>query len=329
MVKRTPRGLERLSVPEIKQIAGRAGRYRSAAQAKSSHKQEDNTGFVTSMEEVDLPYIKEAMAQDPPPLKSAGICPPDNAMLRFASYFPAAVPFQYVFKQLNQIASVSPLFFLCEGKNQLESTSLLDSVNGLNTQDRMTLMAAPIYTRDAQSGAIAHAFAKCVATNSSGRLLEIESLPLNILEQGVSGKKEYLQQLEILHRSVILYAWLSYRFGGVFTDRTLAGHVKELVEERMIRALTEFSANQKLRRDSSLHRQIALEKQNRELQRVLAEAEMTESQDQEGQEGPPPAEFSQEEKELLEGQPASEIETDLSHEQNELEGQPVSRAGTA
>lgn len=319
----------RLSVPEIKQIAGRAGRYRSAAQAKNSKKEEENTGFVTSMEEVDLPYIKEAMAQEPPPLTSAGICAPDSAMHRFASYFPASVPFQYVFKQLNNIASVSPLFFLCEGKNQLESTSLLDSVNGLNTQDRMTLMAAPIYTRDAQSGAIAYAFAKCVAKNTSGRLLEIESLPLNVLEQGVSGKKEYLQQLEILHRSVILYAWLSYRFGGVFTDRTLAGHVKELVEERMIRALTEFSSNQKLRRDSSLHRQLALEKQNREHQRLLAEAEMTESQDQKGQEDRAPADFSQEERELLEGQPASEIETEFAQEQNELEGQRGSRAQTA
>jgi ATP-dependent RNA helicase SUPV3L1/SUV3 len=62
--------------------------------------------------------------------------------------------------------------------------------------------------------------------------------------------------------------------GGVFTDRTLAGHVKEMVEERMIRALSEFSANKKLRKDASLHRQRALHRQTMEHGRLLAQARL-------------------------------------------------------
>ena len=107
----------------------------------------------------------------------------------------------------------------------------------------------------------------------------------------MSGKKEYLQQLEILHKSVILYAWLSFRFGGVFTDRTLVAHVKDMVEERMIRALSEFSSHRDLRKDSSLRRQISLQKQNVERERLLAEAEMNMPQPQ-VQAGSSPADLS-------------------------------------
>jgi ATP-dependent RNA helicase SUPV3L1/SUV3 len=276
----------RLGTPEIRQIAGRAGRYRTASQPKADP--EANTGLVTSFESVDLPYIKNAMFEEPAPLTTAGIIPPDGVFHKFAAYFPPDVPFNYVLKRLMEIATVNPLFFLCEGSNQLQGTMLLDPVQGLSTEDRLTLMAAPINTSNIQSCNIAESFAKCVAGNTGGRFLDIDSLPLKVLEEVVSGKKEYLQQLETLHRAVILYLWLSYRFGGIFTDRALATHVKELAEERMVRALTEFSANKQLRRDASLRRQIALQKQVEHHEKLLAEADMTsrtsESQD-EGESG--------------------------------------------
>ena len=120
----------------------------------------------------------------------------------------------------------------------------------------------------------ARAFATCMAEHTNGRLLDLPELNLEILEQPVSGSKEYLHELESLHKSVILYSWLSFRVGGVFTDRTLAAHVKELVEERMIRALTEFSANKKLRRDSSLRRQIALQKQIKDQSQMMSESDI-------------------------------------------------------
>lgn len=264
-------------MPEIKQIAGRAGRYRPAMPTEADT--DASVGLVTSFESVDLPYIKEAMGEEPPPLNAAGIIPPDGVFHKFAAYFPPEVPFHYVLKRLMEVATVNRLFFLCDASNQLEGTILLDPVRGLSIDDRLLLMAAPIHTANSQSCKIAESFAKCVAQNTGGRLLDIESLPLEALEMPVSGKKEYLQRLEILHKAVILYLWLSYRFGGVFTDRTLATHVKELVEERMVRALTEFSANKQLRRDASLRRQIALQKQVKEHEKLLAEADMVAPQD--------------------------------------------------
>lgn len=266
-----------MSVPQIKQIAGRAGRYRPAAEAKGGRKETDpdaNTGLVTSFESVDIPYIKDAMSEEPSPLLSAAIIPPDPVYHKFAAYFPAATPFHYIVRRVAEVAKVNPLFFMCDGSPQLEGSVLMDPVRGLRTSDRLTLMAAPIHTRNRKNRQIAQSFAKCVAMNTGGRLLDIEAIPLDVLEQSVSGKKEYLEDLETLHKAMILYLWLSFRFGGIFTDRTLASHVKKLTEERMVRALTEFSSNKALRRDASLRRQISLQRQTAERQKMLQTAEL-------------------------------------------------------
>lgn len=278
LVKRIPGGLVRLTVPEIKQIAGRAGRYRPAtpthAHAKSGSSDEPDVGLVTSLEEVDLPYIQQAMGIEPPPLRAAGIFPPDPVLQNFAAYFPSEVPFQYIIKRVLDLAQVHPLFFMCDPISQLQNAELIDAVDGLRIEDQLIFMAAPIYARDPGAQSVTRAFARCVTENSGGRLLDIPELNLEILEQPVSGKKEYLHELESLHKSIILYSWLSFRFGGIFTDRTLAAHVKELAEERMVRALTEFSANKKLMKDASLRAQIALQRQIQERNRLLAEANL-------------------------------------------------------
>lgn len=260
LIKRLPSGLQRLTVPEIKQIGGRAGRYRPAG-AKAGLDDATNVGLVTSLEEVDLPYIEEAMAVEPPPLRAAGIFPPEFTFLNFAGYFPSGIPLEYLNKRLLELARTSELFFMCDPESQQKNFQVVDTVDGLRIQDSLTLMRSPMETRDAASREVSCAIAECVAHNDRGRLLEISNINLEVLERPVSGNKEYMHELESLHKAIILYSWLSFRFGGMFTDRTLAAHVKELVEERLMRALTEFSSNKKLRKDASLKRQIALQKQ--------------------------------------------------------------------
>jgi ATP-dependent RNA helicase SUPV3L1/SUV3 len=267
IVKRVPSGLQRLTVPEIKQIGGRAGRYR-AANSTGSTDEEPNVGLITSLEEVDLPYIQQAMKLEPPPLSAAGIFPPESVFRKFAAYFPPGIPFEYLIKRVLDIAQVNPLFFLCDPTNQLGNAEIIDTVKGLPFEDQLKFMVSPMDRKSEISRDVTGALADCVADHNDGRLLDINHLNLEVLEQPVSGSNSYMADLESLHRAVILYLWLSFRFGGVFTDRTLASHVKELVEERMVRALTEFSANKRLRQGASLKRQIALQKQLLEQQRM-------------------------------------------------------------
>ncbi|KAJ5177562.1 uncharacterized protein N7500_000261 [Penicillium coprophilum] len=267
LVKRVPTGLQRLTVPEIKQIGGRAGRYRPANVTESTN-EEPNVGLISCLEEVDLPYIQQAMKLEPPPLSAAGIFPPESVFRKFAAYFPPGVPFEYLIKRVLEIAKVNPLFFLCDPTSQLGNAEIIDTVKGLPFEDQLKFMVSPMDRQSASSRDVTGAMADCVAEHHEGRLLDISHLNLEVIEQPVSGSNEYLHDLESLHRAVILYLWLSFRFGGVFTDRTLASHVKELVEERMVRALTEFSANKRLRKGASLKRQIALQKQLLEQERM-------------------------------------------------------------
>ncbi|KAL4941026.1 hypothetical protein BDV06DRAFT_195305 [Aspergillus oleicola] len=270
-------GLRRLTVPEVKQIGGRAGRYRSAAQhnddKKKGKKDGSNIGYVTSLEDVDLPYIRQALETEPPPLEAACVQPPHAVLERFAGYFPQDISLEYLIKRFWEIASVNPLFSVRDPSAPLENAAIIDAVSGLELADQLTFMAAPIHTRDETGRQVAISFVRCVAEHTNGRLLDINELNLEVLEQQVSADKNYLHDLESLHKSIILYLWLSFRFGGIFTDRTLASHVKEMVEERMVRTLTEFSANKKLRRDASLRRQIALQKQDLEQRQFLGESE--------------------------------------------------------
>lgn len=269
-------GLMRISIPEIKQIGGRAGRYRAANETgERSDSEEENVGLVTSLEDVDLPFIKQALEFNPPPLKAAGVIPTDAMFYRVASYFPREVSLKFLVNRVNSVSKVHPLFFLCRARSQLEIASVLDRCDRMSIEDQVVFIASPMNNRDEALMACAKGYIRCVANNTSGRLLDIPELNLEILEAPVSGQKNYLNELESLHKALILYLWLSYRMGGIFTDRTLASYVKEMVEERMMRALTEFSANAKLRKDASQRRQILLSKQNLSEEQLLANTELS------------------------------------------------------
>lgn len=276
LVKNVAGGLARISIPEIKQIGGRAGRYRAANEtSKRDDDEEENVGLVTSLEDVDLPFIQKALEFNPPPLKAAGLIPTDAMFYRVASYFPRDVSLRFLINRVCSISKVHPLFFMCRARSQLEVASFLDRCDRMSIDDQIVFMASPMNDRDQALMACARGYVRCVANNSSGRLLDIQELNLEILEEPVSGRKEYLNELESLHKALILYLWLSYRMGGIFTDRTLASHVKEMVEERMMRALTEFSANAKLRKDASRRRQILLNKQGLDEEQLLTNTQFS------------------------------------------------------
>lgn len=135
-----PTGLQRLTVPEIKQIGGRAGRFRVAGQQEGDAQ---NVGIVTCLEEVDLPYIQKAMSTEPPPLAAAGIFPPDAVFHKLGAYFPSNVPLEYIIKRTLALTQVSPLFFICDPRSQLENAEIISKVEGLRMEDQLTFMAAP------------------------------------------------------------------------------------------------------------------------------------------------------------------------------------------
>lgn len=131
------------------------------------------------------------------------------------------------------------------------------TVKNLSVQDRIMICAAPINMRDSGEKKFLHALAECIADGKSGNLLDIESLPLGIMDQPASGDRKYLYQLEQLHKMIVCYLWLSYRFPNVFTTRALGNHTKKLVEDQIEKVLTEFSFIEQARARMVKHRKQA------------------------------------------------------------------------
>jgi len=291
-LKHDGKGFKTLQISEIKQIAGRAGRFRTAEQdalnqtpqnslriaegagdgAEKSALPSPNLGLVTSLEKVDLPVIQEAMQNEAQPILTAGIFPPASILQRFATYFPQDTPFSYILLRLHEITQLHPRFHLCSLHDQLGIADAIQPFKYLTISDRYAFCSAPVSLRDRGLPLILKAFARCVAEQAGGGLLDIPDLKLEVLDQEVTADKEYLRELETLHKALVLYLWLSYRFAGVFTSRPMASYVKELVEERIDKVLADYAHNEKFRQKlkklrersmiETLKRQLAAKEQN-------------------------------------------------------------------
>ncbi|KAE9371552.1 hypothetical protein N431DRAFT_410404 [Stipitochalara longipes BDJ] len=274
-------GFRLIRTSEIKQIAGRAGRYKTASdaiqkgaledadgeavqQGKDKKKPVKNIGLVTTLENFDLPIVKRAMETEVEPLKTAGIYPPSNVLLRFANYFPPKTPFSYIVLRLHEISSLHPSFHLCRLKEQIEVADLIQPYN-LTNMDRIVFMSAPVAIREPGFAGVITEFAECVAKQTGGELLDLQSLNLELLEMDIhahpQGSKGYLKESEALHKALTLYLWLSYRFAGIFRSQALAFHVKSLVEEKIDQCLGEVHWDAARRKQLTKLRQKAVEDQ--------------------------------------------------------------------
>ncbi|KAK3649197.1 RNA helicase [Elasticomyces elasticus] len=267
-----------LGVADIKQIGGRAGRYRTAQfNAKVGEEQQDlaalkgdspvevsgseeveNVGLVTTLEAFDFPIIAAAMTAEPEPIRTAGLFPPASVLERFSSYFPPGTPFSYILMRLHELSQVHSRFHLCGLREQIWIADLIEPVQGLTISDRNVICSAPASKSEDMFRTLLPAYARCIATQTGGGILEIPELPLEVLEAEVSASREYLRSLERLHKGVVTYLWLSYRFAGIFTTRALAHHVKGLVEGRIEEVLGRFSFSEVQRRKMAEMRERAM-----------------------------------------------------------------------
>ncbi|KAF2451641.1 P-loop containing nucleoside triphosphate hydrolase protein [Karstenula rhodostoma CBS 690.94] len=258
-----------LKISEVKQIGGRAGRYRSAHQAVTADTiaksdsavdpviglddvkgdvVEENAvaipptvGFVTTLDRIDFDYLASAMDQEPEPIETVGLFPPALIVERFANYFPPGTPFSYIMLRLHEISVVHPRFHLCALKDQLAIADVIHEVKNLSITDRIMICSAPTNMRDEGEREFLRVLAECIAENKSGELLDLPSLPLHVLDEEPTAERKYLYSLEQLHKMIVMYLWLSYRFPQVFTTRKLANYVKQLTEDAIERTLMQFS----------------------------------------------------------------------------------------
>ncbi|KAJ1333407.1 ATP-dependent RNA helicase SUPV3L1/SUV3 [Microdochium nivale] len=262
--KRDALSYRQMEISELKQIGGRAGRFRTAAHAiQSGNALSDarhgavndppkSIGLVTTLEPEDLPIVKRAFTQDAEQLKTAGIQPPPAAVERFSSYFPSNTPLSYILLRLRDLAQVSPRYHVCATGEMLKIASLIQPFP-MPIYDRCVFLNAPVFLREDAGVRILQAYAKCVSEMSGGHLLDIPEINLELLDSAKGEDNftnaERLRKLETLHKAITLYLWLSYRYSGVFHSQHLAFHVKSLVEAQIDEHLGEVSISDTMRKE--------------------------------------------------------------------------------
>ena len=252
--------VETMHPAHIKQIAGRAGRYRTAPQPHISEEHNinsespsgspldlpaapSNLGLITTLEGQELPVVRRAMETEAEPILTAGLLPPSTMMEDFARYFPPSINHSYILLRLRELARLSPHYHFCQVPQHIDVADALHPVKGLSTFDRNIICQSPSHIRTPHMAEIIVAYARCVESNTRGELLSIPEIPLEVLNETIRLDREYLRRLETLHKALVLYIWLGYRVAGVFLDREMAFHVKKLVEEKIQAVLADFSTS--------------------------------------------------------------------------------------
>ncbi|KKY13717.1 putative atp-dependent rna helicase suv3 [Phaeomoniella chlamydospora] len=246
-----------IDIPSLKQIAGRAGRYKSAqeviSKVGSPIKQPDlhiegsrTIGLVTSLHDSDLAFVRQALKRDPEPLTRAGLRPPGEVVAQYALAFPPGTPYTYILNRLYQALSFQSRYFLCHPNDEMDHARNLEGID-LSPSTKFVLTAAPAAMRDGSIKLIYQELAMCIATQQKGHLLDLITMPLETLEQPPTGDRKLLDDLVVLHKGLTLYIWLAFRFADILESRVLAEHTKILVERNMDEVLKLLSLDPKIR----------------------------------------------------------------------------------
>ncbi|CAN0857048.1 DExH-box ATP-dependent RNA helicase DExH16, mitochondrial [Linum grandiflorum] len=201
-----------LTVPEIKQIAGRAGRYGSKFPV----------GEVTCLDGDDLPLLHSALQSPSPLLERAGLFPTFDLMYMHSLLHPKHGLYE-ILEHFVKNATLSENYFISDCEDLLKVAVVLDELP-LSLHDKYLFCISPVDMDDEISAQGLTQFASNYAKKRLVRLKEIFTpgslkVPKTPIE---------LQELESVHKVLDLYVWLSYRLDDSFPDRELAASQKAI-----------------------------------------------------------------------------------------------------
>lgn len=232
--------VEKLSVLQVKQIAGRAGRFSAQHGLKE--------GFVTALHRSSLVYIDQCLKTPVSEISKACIWPTSNIWRQYMANDPHKSSLSSVYENFltNVLKFQSDNFFISEldqkvqllnlvAKNRLLSTMIID--------DQLTISETPINFRTSVNPKLLKntviKFYETIVKRDCKSILDFDFLDLELLSQNsfvgtdVMVPLQKVDKLEDMHRLVLLFLWLSQRFPTLFIDKDSAMEVKALVEKRI------------------------------------------------------------------------------------------------
>ncbi|KAJ3021812.1 hypothetical protein HKX48_007695 [Thoreauomyces humboldtii] len=217
-----------LSISQVKQIGGRAGRFGT----------EFDKGEVCTLDDYDMEPMKSLFNAEAPSVLSAGLFPSLEQIEMFSQYLPGET-LSTLLDRFQDLANLDGRYFLCNLNTQREVADLIEDYP-LTLRDRYTFILAPCKPKDAIAAAQLRRFA---SAHSEGDECSLEDSI--VLGDHPPANIDALKNLEAQHGVIILYMWLSQRFPETFTDIDNAHHLKRSCETLIDRGLAELKFERK------------------------------------------------------------------------------------
>ena len=223
---------------QIKQIAGRAGRFVAGSSEKTP-----NVGIVTTLHTPDLPIVKRALSHTVPPLKRAVTVWRPETLVELTQLMPEYPTIEAVD---DVVRSCGKLPAHLTFGTPTWTSGVQAILRGLSQAEQFKFSPAPVVRSplfisifkdmvDSYREEMTVDVIKCLKkARLLGSIREAEQMKQNLAaSEFVSSERvpRLLLVLEDLHKGVVLYIWLAFRFPAEFNMLDEAFQLRAKAEE--------------------------------------------------------------------------------------------------
>ena len=227
-----------LTSSNIKQIGGRAGRFKSNSIGSST------SGYVTSFDRNVLKSVKMGMNAPIEYLSSAVIWPTDEICAKIMANSPSTTSLSELLSKIaNELEQTSnKLYKLSDLRNKLNVIETFQTMDDIPFYEKLRLSNAPVKDMPLVKKAFSQ-FCDTIAKRNTRSLLSYQ-LPFEVLDYGcITDEKFDLEIYESLYNIVTLYFWLGNRYPNYFIDLESAQHLKIFCELIIFEKLDKLKKN--------------------------------------------------------------------------------------
>lgn len=228
-----------LTSSNIKQIGGRAGRYK----AKTTNG-EIPKGLITALEPRVLNSVRRGTEAPIDFLKSAVIWPTDEICARIMTKFPPGTPPSTLLKTIAVQLEQRPdkLFAISDLKNRLSVLQVFEHMDSIPFLEKLRLSNAPVKDLTMVKRAF-YKFCETIARRQTRGLLTYK-FPFEVLDyRCITDEKFTLELYESLYNIIMIYFWLSNRYPSFFVDLESAKDLKYFCEMIIFEKLDRLKKN--------------------------------------------------------------------------------------